>query len=505
MSGISDVNDQPLGNEADQAFELLKTDGDNEHSGSGSLEYLSKDLGSPLRHDHSLHPSHASHDRVWMDAICVVQEKVPRTMVRDALVDMNKRYRQQLRSCQTWTTSTDPPVSTNTYPSVVPDFPTASAAAEKELLDALSALKGIPEYPQSTSDASWLLSLAEFEERTALSHHGVFWIQGKPGAGKSTLMKYAANKTAMDPEYSLSKQGCGRSRPDILRTRRYDGVEMMNRLFNSRSTRRRSYAREEQVRPKPSSGRLLLTDKMQMRSDLFCEMSPRVWPEHIKFEWTGEYLDPCDGVPGGGGGMSHTTNCNDLYLSASKFAQVEQRLRRPTLSFGNALSAAIAKAVLTFEQVDEFADKVTMAHLTAREYLLSAREEHEVWPVEKASHQHNGFFWRKGRPGAVLAPAEDHDMMHKNFNSRSPLRAAHIFAKAGEMFLSLASMHIMSNYAESRGLGLPAEGIWSWGWLDDSDRVSAIANEASCRCSLTGFSTNSRNQTGLQNPIHSCC
>ncbi|KAI3538811.1 hypothetical protein CSPX01_09347 [Colletotrichum filicis] len=34
-------------------------------------------------------------------------------------------------------------------------------------------------------------------------HHGLFWIRGKPGAGKSTIMKFASSKLQKDPDWSL--------------------------------------------------------------------------------------------------------------------------------------------------------------------------------------------------------------------------------------------------------------------------------------------------------------
>jgi hypothetical protein len=72
------------------------------------------------------------------------------------------------------------------------------------------------------------------------------------------------------------------------------------------------------------------------------------------------------------------------------------------------------------------------------------------------------------------------------------------------MLLSLASMHIMRNYAVSRSLSSPADDTGIWKWTSDSDKVCIFAEPASVEYTLTRFSTHFRSPIGLRNPIRSC-
>jgi nucleoside phosphorylase len=54
----------------------------------------------------------------------------------------------------------------------------------------------------------WLLSNSDYrdwqDERKLLKHHGFLWIKGKPGAGKSTIMKFAYTNATKDPGGSIA-------------------------------------------------------------------------------------------------------------------------------------------------------------------------------------------------------------------------------------------------------------------------------------------------------------
>jgi hypothetical protein len=100
--------------------------------------------------------------------------------------------------------------------------------------------------------------------------------------------------------------------------------------------------------------------------------------------------------------------------------------------------------------------------------------------------------------------ADEHGLLHDAGKSKSALRAARILAKAGVVLVSLASTHVMRNYALSQAASSPANAKRWWRWIGDSDKVDASTRLASGECSLTEFSTHSKNPTGLQSPIHYC-
>jgi ankyrin repeat protein/nucleoside phosphorylase len=59
-----------------------------------------------------------------------------------------------------------------------------------------------------TATCEWLLSKSEYmdwqDEDKLLEHHGFLWIKGKPGAGKSTIMKYAYTNAKKDAGGSIA-------------------------------------------------------------------------------------------------------------------------------------------------------------------------------------------------------------------------------------------------------------------------------------------------------------
>jgi ankyrin repeat protein/nucleoside phosphorylase len=59
-----------------------------------------------------------------------------------------------------------------------------------------------------TATCEWLLSKSEYmdwqDEDKLLEHHGFLWIKGKPGAGKSTIMKYAYTNAEKDATGSIA-------------------------------------------------------------------------------------------------------------------------------------------------------------------------------------------------------------------------------------------------------------------------------------------------------------
>jgi hypothetical protein len=163
--------------------------------------------------------------------------------------------------------------------------------------------------------------------------------------------------------------------------------------------------------------------------------------------------------------------------------------------------AAIVEGTLVSKQADGLTDTVSLAHMTARQYL-SARKGPGIWSDEKAPQRDLDFFGIEEHSGIVHPFLEDHDTLRNTVKSKSLLRTVHIFAKAGVILLDLASMHVMTNYAVSRGLSSTADDTWFFTMTDGNNKVSASTTLTSCECSLTEPRTNSRNPTGLRNPIH---
>jgi hypothetical protein len=423
---------------------------------------------------------------------------------------LGMRDRLQL-SYQTRPAFNYPSDATNTYSSVSLSLPADNAAA----LD------------------KWLTN----------SHHGLFCITGIGGAGKSILMRSIAHNIEV-PEVTYIWT-------DTLSCRRY--IVNNPRLLGSGDTtgslgfQRLQVLLERLQRPArgllssegqgksnspvtwtcptkimeersdvldnlygTSTGglvaimfdRLMMARAQHVASHLgtFCREN-RAW-NPLQCAASASHLDTVRLLLKSGADVSAESDITGTPHGRARFSKQLEAVHRRTDYSRRLISGGATSPERLQKMLDIPNDTASMVHRTARQYL-SAREEHEAWPDEKASHQHNGFFWRKERPGAVLAPVEDHNMVHNTVNSRSPLHAAHIFAKAGTMFLSLASMHIMRNYAESQGLGLP-ESVWIWNCIDGSDKVCAFEKIASCRCSLTISRTYSRNQIGLRNPVRSC-
>ena len=59
-----------------------------------------------------------------------------------------------------------------------------------------------------TKTCRWLLTKSEYQEwldNNKLSeHHGLFWIKGNPGTGKSTIMKFAFANTIKNAQKNIS-------------------------------------------------------------------------------------------------------------------------------------------------------------------------------------------------------------------------------------------------------------------------------------------------------------
>jgi hypothetical protein len=203
----------------------------------------------------------------------------------------------------------------------------------------------------------------------------------------------------------------------------------------------------------------------------------------------------------------HGSGSSPRYFRFRQPLIVKQDLQRhlglnPLLS--HASWTSVVEEALACRQADDLTDTASMAHMTLRQYFLSTREKYKIRRDAEARFRELGLVDSKGHPGAFRVPAEDHGWWHDAGKFKRPLSATHIFAKAGVMLLSLASMHVLKSYAVSRGLSSPADDIWSLSMVGGSNEVCIFAEPESVEYSLTKSSTHFRSPTGLQNPIRSC-
>lgn len=124
---------------------------------------------------------------------------------------ISKRLRQQsLSELQGSVSGLSRPDETSPGISSIPEQ--AGFDARKALLDALNfeqldARHATIKAAHATT-CEWLLSKAEYmdwkDEGKLPKHHGFLWIKGKPGAGKSTIMKFAFTHAKKDPRGSIA-------------------------------------------------------------------------------------------------------------------------------------------------------------------------------------------------------------------------------------------------------------------------------------------------------------
>jgi hypothetical protein len=105
--------------------------------------------------------------------------------------------------------------------------------------------------PDLVGTCEWLLNTPEYKQwqdpSLMAAHHGLFWIKGKAGTGKSTLLKYVANLAEARPagaEYNLIffykalRASAETSSNGLFRTMLHQSLEKVPRLFNLLDKRR---------------------------------------------------------------------------------------------------------------------------------------------------------------------------------------------------------------------------------------------------------------------------